>query len=177
MNWDNYGKWEIDHVIALSLAKTPEEMYKLCHYTNLKPLWEADNASKSNKVPFELYSVKQIESKQTHEYILNFHYLKRIPSISYAYGLFCKEELVGVITFGHPASHYVKTGILGNKEGTVLELNRLWLKYNRKNEASWFISKALKSLPKNTYIVSFAVLLCKSGLDLLAHSFLFSVRP
>lgn len=156
MSWDNYGKWEIDHQIALSLANTPEEMYKLCHYTNLKPLWKKDNAAKSNKLDFTLYSIKQIDSKETHEYIKNHHYLKRVPSISYAYGLYCKEELVGVITFGHPASHYVKTGILGNKEGIVLELNRLWLKYNRKNEASWFISKALKMLPKNIYIVSFA---------------------
>jgi hypothetical protein len=157
MSWDNYGMWEIDHQIALSLANTPEEMYALCHYTNLKPLWEKDNATKSNNVEFSLYSVKQIESTETHEYLKNNHYLKRIPSISYAFGLYCKEELVGVVTFGIPSSKNIKQAMLGeNSNNIVLELNRLWLKYNRKNEASYFISKALKLLPKNLYIISFA---------------------
>lgn len=50
MNWDNYGKWHIDHIIPLSSAKTDEELYKLCHYTNLQPLWARDNISKSGKI-------------------------------------------------------------------------------------------------------------------------------
>lgn len=50
MNWDNYGKWHMDHIIPLSSAKTEEEVYKLCHYTNLQPLWAADNLKKGNKI-------------------------------------------------------------------------------------------------------------------------------
>lgn len=50
MSWDNYGKWHLDHIIPLSLAKTEEELYKLCHYTNIQPLWAIDNIKKSNKV-------------------------------------------------------------------------------------------------------------------------------
>lgn len=54
MTWDNYGKgidkWNIDHIIPLDSAKTEEELYKLCHYTNLQPLWQTDNIKKSNKV-------------------------------------------------------------------------------------------------------------------------------
>lgn len=46
MSWDNYGEWHIDHIIPLSYAKTDEELYKLCHYTNLQPLWARDNISK-----------------------------------------------------------------------------------------------------------------------------------
>ena len=50
MNWDNRSKWHIDHIIPLSSAKTEYELYKLCHYTNLQPLWAEDNLKKSNKI-------------------------------------------------------------------------------------------------------------------------------
>jgi hypothetical protein len=52
MSWDNYGfyGWHIDHIIPLSSAKTEEEVYKLCHYTNLQPLWSEENLKKSNKI-------------------------------------------------------------------------------------------------------------------------------
>lgn len=46
MNWNNYGKyngtlnygWDIDHIIPLCKAKTEEELIKLNHHTNLRPL-------------------------------------------------------------------------------------------------------------------------------------------
>lgn len=51
MTWGNYGKggWDIDHIIPLSSAKTKEEMIKLCHYTNLQPMWHIENIKKGNK--------------------------------------------------------------------------------------------------------------------------------
>jgi len=50
MDWDNRSEWHIDHIIPLSSAKTEEELYKLCHYTNLQPLWAKENMKKSNKI-------------------------------------------------------------------------------------------------------------------------------
>jgi hypothetical protein len=52
MTWDNYGfyGWHIDHIIPLCTAKTEEEVLKLCHYTNLQPLWSQDNFKKGGRI-------------------------------------------------------------------------------------------------------------------------------
>lgn len=52
MSWENYGYygWHVDHIIPLDTAKTEDEIYKLCHYGNLQPLWQKDNSIKSNKI-------------------------------------------------------------------------------------------------------------------------------
>lgn len=50
MNWENYGMWHVDHIIPLSSAKSETELYELCHYTNLQPLWAVDNMKKRDKV-------------------------------------------------------------------------------------------------------------------------------
>jgi hypothetical protein len=54
MSWDNYGygkgKWVIDHIIPLSSAKNVDELYLLCHYSNLRPLSWEENMKKGNKI-------------------------------------------------------------------------------------------------------------------------------
>ena len=66
MSWDNYGYygWHIDHIIPLSSAKTEEEIYKLCHYTNLQPLWANDNLTKGNKL-IEFQSIRRNNVPET----------------------------------------------------------------------------------------------------------------
>lgn len=90
-------------------------------------------------------------------FIIGIHYAKRWPSISYAYGLFIDNELIGVVTYGTPPSAPLKRGIAGDDyKNDVLELNRLCLKYNNKNEASLLVGRSLKLIPKNRIVVSFA---------------------
>ena len=56
MTWDNYGNghgyWNIDHKIPLSIVDLTnrEEFLKVCHYTNLQPMWAIENIIKGNKV-------------------------------------------------------------------------------------------------------------------------------
>jgi hypothetical protein len=46
MSWQNYGDWHIDHIIPLASAKTEKDLIALFHYTNVQPLWAADNLKK-----------------------------------------------------------------------------------------------------------------------------------
>jgi hypothetical protein len=52
MTWNNNTKegWHVDHIIPLASAKNEEELRKLCHYTNLQPLWAFDNISKGANI-------------------------------------------------------------------------------------------------------------------------------
>lgn len=50
MSWDNHGKWHIDHIrpCASFDLTDPEQQRECFHYTNLQPLWAADNLAKSD---------------------------------------------------------------------------------------------------------------------------------
>ena len=52
MNWHNHTVhgWHIDHRIPLDKAKTPEDVEKLMHHTNLAPMWAEYNIKKGNKI-------------------------------------------------------------------------------------------------------------------------------
>ncbi len=50
MNWENHGKWHLDHIYPVSLAEDEQGIIKLNHYTNFQPLWAEDNIRKSNKI-------------------------------------------------------------------------------------------------------------------------------
>ena len=57
MTWQNYGigkdRWQIDHIFPVSKAKLTdrEELLRVCHYTNLQPLWHSENSRKGARLP------------------------------------------------------------------------------------------------------------------------------
>ena len=104
------------------------------------------------------YSVRYIESWQCKEWLLHKHYAKRIPSITYSFGLYIESLLVGVLTIGKPASPSLCDGVCG-KEYTsfVYELNRICINDGLdKNCLSYFVSKSLKMIKDSLIIVSYA---------------------
>lgn len=50
MSWQNHGEWHIDHIAPLASAKTENDLYRLCHYTNLQPLWAKENLVKGARI-------------------------------------------------------------------------------------------------------------------------------
>lgn len=110
------------------------------------------------------YTVKAISYEDTKPFLLKKHYAHRMPSISFAYGLFKEDtnKLVGVCTYGTPASRSLVIGIAGEEySSNVIELNRLYLddevSQTVSNTTSWFVSKTLKDMKQyNKIIVSYA---------------------
>ena len=52
MNFENYRKWELDHIFPISKfnLNNIDEIKKCFNYTNLQPLWKPDNRKKGNKI-------------------------------------------------------------------------------------------------------------------------------
>ena len=102
--------------------------------------------------------VRQIPYEQAVPWFIEKHYAKRIPSISWAYGLYLDGSLEGVVSYGTPASSTLLSGVCGEENADkVIELNRLVLNEGLpKNSASYLISHSLKLLPKPKVIVSYA---------------------
>ena len=104
-----------------------------------------------------LMKVLPIKNEETYPWLLQKHYAKRIPQIMFAFGLYEENQLVGVVTYGIPASPALCMGICGKEYADkVLELNRVCLMNNDKNQASFLVANSIKLLPKPTIIVSYA---------------------
>ncbi len=86
-----------------------------------------------------------------------FHYAKRVPSISFAYGWVSSAgELQAVLAIGKPASNALCEGVCGkeNKE-FVYELQRICAKPELSIPLSKFVGEVLRILP-NLILVSYA---------------------
>jgi hypothetical protein len=106
----------------------------------------------------EKYSVESINTKETYEWLLHKHYAKRIPSISYAFGLYEDDSLIGVCTYGRPVAHkLIQNALSGTHQDNFLELNRLCVNESlEKNALSYFVSSTIKLIPSPKVLVSYA---------------------
>ena len=52
MNWDNYGEWQIDHIIPCSSfnLQNIDEQLTCFKWSNLSPCWKIDNIKKGDKI-------------------------------------------------------------------------------------------------------------------------------
>ena len=123
----------------------------------------------------DIYKVDSIKSQETYDWLLHKHYAKRVPSISYAFGLFKDKELVGICTYGMPPSSNLNNSITKIKCSTI-ELNRLCVNDNLdKNATSYFVSKTLNMIKDYDIVVSFSDLnMNHSGYIYQATNFLYT---
>jgi hypothetical protein len=102
-------------------------------------------------------TVRRITREDCKRLVLDVHYARRWPSITHAFGLFRDGALVGCVTYGTPASSPLRNGIAGSDfAGSVLELNRLVLDDNIKNDASMLVSASLRMIGGDHIVISFA---------------------
>ena len=63
MTWDNHGEWHIDHILPCKMKHPltgddvfdltkPSHQKLLFNYQNLQPMWESENCSKQDKIPW-----------------------------------------------------------------------------------------------------------------------------
>lgn len=73
---------------------------------------------------------KRITYEDTKPFLLKKHYAHRMPSISFAFGLYKDDELHGVLTFGITSGQLV---IVVNKDKDTLDCTKdVWYNVNIK---------------------------------------------
>lgn len=50
MKWSNRHLWHLDHIVPLASAKNEDDLVKLSHFSNLRPLWADENIQKKDKI-------------------------------------------------------------------------------------------------------------------------------
>jgi len=83
-------------------------------------------------------------------WILYRHYARRLPGVVYAFGMYDKNTLKGVVTYGVPPAGEIAKHF----SFQLLELSRLVVEPGY--IASILISKSLKLLPRPSVVVSYA---------------------
>lgn len=103
-----------------------------------------------------MHEVRAISSEQAAPWLLLKHYARRMPTVSYAYGLYVDMELQGVVTYGSLPTPQVKNGMFSDKDIEIIELNRLCVSSALPNASSILVGNSLRLLPKPLAVISYA---------------------
>ena len=88
------------------------------------------------------------------DFLIQWHYSGRVPTISRAFGWYVNGQLKAVCTFGKPASNSLCESICGKEYAdNVYELNRLCREDDFKEPLSAFVSACLRRLRINRWII------------------------
>ncbi len=112
----------------------------------------------SSCIPLQ-YTVIPIQYEHCKDWLLKKHYAKRIPPVTYSFGLYdTGKALHGVCTFGTPCK-LMNDGacIFDDLVISTLELNRLVInESHEKNLLSYFVEKCLSLLTRPMCVVSYS---------------------
>ena len=100
--------------------------------------------------------VQQIKTEEAVPWCKRKHYARRVPPISFAFGLYEDRVLTGVVTYGSLATPQVKNGMFDDEAIEIIELNRLCVETNLKNAASILVGRSLGLLPGPIAVISYA---------------------
>ena len=106
------------------------------------------------------YTIEKITKRQCKEILEEYHYLTKETKTfrsGFNYGLFFKDKVVGCAIYHSPSVPEVVKGCFGlerNQQSGIYELGRLALNpnYYEKNLTSWFLSKTIKLIKKETEV-------------------------
>lgn len=116
-----------------------------------------------------MIEIREVDNKTAVDFLLPRHYSGRIPPISYAYGGYIVNELVTICTFGKPVSHYLCTGVCGEKyHSKVFELNRLCRIESLSIPLSQFLGGVLREISKHDLII-----VSYSDTDMNHHGYIY----
>ena len=76
MFWENYGRWQIDHVIPCELFDfSISQHQKWCfNYTNLQPMWGKDNIRKGDLLP-DGRSARRLSKQEKTDYLIKLGFV------------------------------------------------------------------------------------------------------
>jgi hypothetical protein len=89
-----------------------------------------------------------VEPVEVEPWLLLKHYARRSCPISWSYGLYDKDVLIGILTIGKPASPNLCSGICGAESSKyVYELNRLCVNDGLpRNSLSFFVAGVIRRI-------------------------------
>ena len=124
------------------------------------PLFQGGDGGAIPTSPLQL-KFRSISNYTANLVAVESHYAHRKAPITWSFGAYFNEKLLGIITFGKPPSQHLCIGVCGREhQERVYELNRLWMDDKcPKNSESRFIGWALREIKKinpNIVLVSYA---------------------